>query len=231
MDKDITLVASSPDGRNKRKGFKSPFRSPFNGTTKKVQKKSINRKYSGESNNTLEDIQLSKSLKLLYNELTRQIRSYEKENANLKDAIKIATSYNKELETIQLCEKWRNICQGATSYLYNSTLFKIDKLGGYEEFIRKEVESEKKQMEYQLEDNLQVEIDNFLDSEEFQALSEDEQDEFKRKIKEQTEEVAKQKEKVLESLERKILGASGKEMTMKELALRLKIDYDFIFPP
>ncbi|KAG0657932.1 hypothetical protein C6P45_002304 [Maudiozyma exigua] len=230
IDNDTTLVSSSPILKSKRSSFKTPF-------AKRVTKPcNENNKFSTSSNqdpfissNKSTKVVL-KTQRLLYNELTTQIKLYKKEISHINDAIKILNKYDKELKTDQLIEKWQSICQKAMSYLFNTTLFKIDKMGGYEEFIKKEIEAEKARIEYQLDDSIGNEISNFLESEEFKNLPLDDQEECKIQLERKRDEVERVKEKSLKILDQRLELCQGQEMTMKELARRLKVEYELVFP-
>ncbi|SMN22167.1 similar to Saccharomyces cerevisiae YPL121C MEI5 Meiosis specific protein involved in DMC1-dependent meiotic recombination, forms heterodimer with Sae3p [Maudiozyma saulgeensis] len=232
MDNDTTLVETSPTPKIEKCPMKSSFKSPFrSGITKlqnrgEVSLKTCNTTYT----RLLNEKQLSLQNRVIYNDLTRKISFYRKEITNLSEAINIMKKYDKELKLDELIMKWRNVCQSSMSYLFNATLFKIDKLGGYEEFIRKEIEAEKAKLEYQLDDSVEEEISGILESDEFQALPPDDQEEYKIKFEEKREEVEKVKQNALKVLDDKLILAQNKEITMEELTKRLKVDYNLVYP-
>lgn len=179
---------------------------------------------------SVEDRKLANELRLLNNELTRQVKSYKRNNNQLDQAVKILKNYEQENKVMNLIEKWRNISQGGMAYMFNSTMLKISKMGGYEELKRKEMEVEKRKIEYQLDNSLQDEMDNVLESEEFQALPEEEQEEFKKRMQNKIDEMEVWKEKALSKLEDQVKLSANQEMTMQELTQRLKMDYQLVFP-
>ena len=228
IDNDTTLVSSSPTTKSRR-SFKTPF-------IKRITKPCNENDEFSTSNQTYSSTPCKKSIKvttikqrLLYNELTTEIKQYKKEISNITDAIKILNKYEKELKTEELITKWRGVCQKAMSYLFNSILFKIDKMGGYEEFIKKEIEAEKARIEYQLDDSIGEEISDFLESDEFQNMPLDDQEECKMQLEEKREEMEKVKQKSLNRLDEKLEQCQGQEMTMQELANRLKVEYELVF--
>lgn len=179
---------------------------------------------------SIEDKRLANELKLLGSEYTRQMNSYKIENNQLDQAIKILKNYEQELNVMKLIDKWRVICQGGLSYLLNSTMLKILKIGGYEELKRKEIQAEKRKIEYQIDDSLRDEMESVVESEEFQMISEEDQAEYKKRMEDKIEEMEAWKEKALSKLDEQIKLSANQEMTMQELAQRLKVDYKLVFP-
>ncbi|SCW03422.1 LAFE_0G10066g1_1 [Lachancea fermentati] len=173
-----------------------------------------------------QDGQLRKKTLAIDNDL----RALHKEIDSLKSALDILAKYDKEKEVLKLIDKWRGVCQAGMSYMFNSTMIKIGKMGGYEELRRREIEAEKRKIEYQCADGIQDEIDGILESDQFKVLSPGEQAEIKDRLNERLVETQKWQEKQLELLEQKLLGSSNREMTMEELSKRLKIDYSMVFP-
>jgi len=231
MENDITLVESSPIPIMKCSTIKGSFKSPFRNRITKVQNKDI---YNTKPATTVypsafNDKQSSGQQRVLYNDLTRQIKVYQKEISNLSQAINIMKKYDKELKIEELIIKWRNVCQRAMSYLFNATLFKVDKLGGYEEFIKKEIDAEKAKLEYQLDDSVEEDISGILESDEFQALPLDDQEECKLKFEEKRDEMERVKQKALKILDDKLALAQGKEITIEELSKRLKVDHNLVY--
>ncbi|SCU89448.1 LAFA_0E18118g1_1 [Lachancea sp. 'fantastica'] len=173
----------------------------------------------------------SKRSKVLAEERQKadKIRRLKKDNCALESAIKILASYSREQEIECLIDKWRSICQAGMSYLLNSTLLKINKMGGYEELVRKEVEAEKRKLEYQLSGQLEYEIDDVIESEDFKKMSVLDQEELKRQLYERKEEADKAQQAQMEKLDARVEESSGKEFTMQNLARRLKVNYEMIF--
>ncbi|GAV50247.1 hypothetical protein ZYGR_0U01030 [Zygosaccharomyces rouxii] len=212
----------------KKSVFRPPVRNPQQvlSTPNTLVKTSVDKVDKG----SIEDRRLAYELKLLNNEFTRQINSYKIENNQLNQSIKVLKNYEKEEKVMRLIEKWRSISQAGMSYMLNSTMLKITKIGGYEELKRKEMEAEKRKIEYQVDDNLQDEMDNVLESDEFQMLPEEDQEEYKNRMQDKIEEMEIWKEKALTKLEEQVKLCANQEMTMQELAQRLKINYQFVFP-
>lgn len=179
---------------------------------------------------SIEDRKLSNEMKLLNNELARQQNAYKRDANQLEQAISILKKYDQETNTLHLIDKWRGVSQGGMSYMLNSILVKIDKIGGYEELRRKELEAEKRKIDYQMDDRLQDEMDNVLESEEFLALPDGDQEEYKKSMQEKIEEMEAWKERELSKLDTEMKSSGNQEMTMKELSQRLKVDYNLVFP-
>lgn len=227
---DTTIVGSSPPrpfkiDQNKIKIFlKSPLSSE---RTPQVQVRKSVFKKSTVSN---EDRKLVAENRLLCDELNKQIGFYKKDNYQLKQAIKILKYYDEEEKVLLLIEKWRTICQAGMSFIMNSTLIKIARTGGYEELLRKEFEAAKRKLEYQVDDSFQNEMDELLESEEFQRLPEEVQQEYKDKAEEKIREAEVWKEKEFAKLENALKDKQSQEMTMKELSNRLKVEFELVFP-
>ncbi|QLL30904.1 hypothetical protein HG536_0A07190 [Torulaspora globosa] len=224
---DTTMVDSSPAGvaekpyKNKagdRAACASTSRR--SGPRKTVQKRDV----------SVEDRKLATQTRLLFNELSRQKASYKKHIDQLKQAIKILESFETEERILDLISKWRGVSQAGMSYMLNSTLLKIDKMGGYEELLRRECEAEKRKIEYQFSDNLQEDMEAVFESEDFQALSEEMQQEYREQMMEQVKEAQIRKEKEFAEIELKMKQSAGQEMSMQELSKRMKLEYSMIFP-
>lgn len=179
---------------------------------------------------SLEDRKLAAKSRLLNDELTRQIANYRKSNFQLQQAIKILSNYEKEIKVLKLIQKWRVVSQAGMSFLLNSTLLKISKLGGYEKLIRKELEAKKRQIEYQMDDSMQDQMDEVLESEDFKLLPEEDQQEYKDRMADKIQEAQLWKEKEFTKLEEELQNCADKEMTMEELSKRLKVEYALVFP-
>lgn len=226
---DTTVVNSSPVDYRKENSLKrtdSPVETPverLNGYSR-IPKKSI-----GKSKESLESQRLNTQTRLLYNELSKQKGSYKKHIDCLQQAIKILKADQKEQRVIELIDKWRGVAQSGMSFMLNSVMIKITKMGGYEELLRKEFEAERRKLDYQINDGLQDEMEQACESEEFQALSEEMQQEYRDQMNEQLKEIQSRKDKEIAKLESKMKESAGKEMTMQELSNRLKVDYKLIF--
>ncbi|QLQ81491.1 hypothetical protein HG537_0F02520 [Torulaspora globosa] len=221
---DTTMVDSSPAGVAdtskviERTTFGSTNRNC--GARKTVQKKDV----------SMEDRKLATQTRLLFNELSRQKASYKKHIDQLNQAIRILESFEKEERILDLISKWRAVSQAGMSYMLNSTLLKIDKMGGYEELLRRECEAQKRKIEYQFSDSLQEDMETVFESDEFQAMSEEMQQEYREQMMEQVKEAQMRKEKEFAALELKMKQSAGQEMSMQELARRMKMEYSMIFP-
>lgn len=221
---ETTVVDSSPAIEKDKKCVGKILKSPSAG--ERYSQKVIKRR----DVSSIEDRQLATQTRLLYNEVSRQKGSYKKHIEHLVQANRILANYEKEERVLELITKWRGICQAGMSYMLNSTLIKIDKMGGYEELLRRECEAEKRKLEYHFGDTLEEEMEAVFESEDFKALSEEVQQEYRDKMTEQSKEAQERKEKEFAALETKMKANVGREMTMQELSKRMKMDYSTIFP-
>lgn len=216
---DTTIVNTSTESLitiSKKKSFKLPFKKAnIAGAVNKVKTANVHYNQYHPKHNGI---------------YLKSTKEYERKIRELRGAIRILKTFDKELETLKLIERWREITKRALSYLLNNTLLKIEKLGGFEEFIRKEVDAEKQKIEYMVDDNLQNEINELTESDEFQALSQEEQDEYRAQLEMKLHEAESWKEDEFKKLESRLTESENKQMDMKELARRLKINYKMIFP-
>lgn len=164
------------------------------------------------------------------NELMKEIANCNKNIVQLQQGIKLLESYKSEEKNLILIDKWRGVCQSGMSYMLNSTLIKIDKLGGYEEMRRKEIDAEKRKIEYQLDDRLRYQMDEVTESDDFRLLSVEDQLEYKERMEEKLLETEALKEKQFAKLDQQLLETANHEMSMNELAKRLKIEFRLVFP-
>lgn len=204
-----------------QQGAKS-FRSPFYST-------SNNEKKTGVILKKQQLISRSKHITEEDRQVREQIKQLKKENSSLESSLKILAKYQRELEVLELIDKWRAICQAGMSYLMNSTLIKINKMGGYDELVRREIEAEKRKLEYQFASGLQDEIDDILESDEFKLLPDSEQKSLRQDLDQRLEDQEKWQSKEMAKLDSKLKENSGKELTMEELASRLKVNYELVF--
>lgn len=169
--------------------------------------------------------------RIVNSETNKMLTKYKKNIGQLKSANRILKRRinGEEKDISELIDKWRQICQGAMSYLLNSTLFKVDRMGGFEELVRREIEAEKATIEDQVDSELQGEIEDIEDSEEFRDLPEDSKAEYKQMIEEKTTEMEVWKQKRFSALDEKLKKLAGQEMDMEELSRRLKVDYSLVF--
>lgn len=158
--------------------------------------------------------------------LDMQIRRAKVKVESLKRAKQILqkTDVNK---TSELIEKWRIAAGRASNYLLNAAVDKVNKIGGKQEFVRKEREKMKESLEYSIDNSFQDRIYDISHSEEFQELPETEQDRI-------LDGLEKEQEKALSEAERTFMENEDdevdEEFTMKDLYKRLKLDYKLVYP-
>lgn len=216
--KENIIFQSTPKKDNKvvKKSFKNPFKNPF----RQVQsKKNITVQLEASC---IESVEAPS--KKYVGKKTGQ------ECSELREAIKILDNYDKEIKTRELIDKWRSITQAAMSYILNMTLCKIDKIGGYEELRKKEAKQKKKQLEYMMDDSMQDEMETILESDEFQQLPVEDQEEYKQMMEDKLKDFEAYKQQEFKKLEEESNLNTNKELDMEELSTRLKVDYSLVFP-
>ena len=195
--------------------------------TKKID--SNNNRVGKKSANEMTKQSNQKKISILNRELTKQLTILRQENNHLQQACKIL-SENKIKENRKSIEKWRTICKMELSFILNSTLIKINRMGGYKDFLEKEMEAKRRRLEYQIDSGMEDQIYEIKESEDFKQLSEIEQQEWESQMNEQLKELEKNKVVELEKLNKVLLDSEGKEFGMFELCTRLKLDYNLMFP-
>lgn len=157
------------------------------------------------------------------------INSFKKTKDSLLQAIKILKSIDKEEKTEKCIDKWRDVSVREMSYILNMTLLKINKMGGYEEFVRKEVEGEKDSLRYNSKNDFEEQMEDYFHSSEFQNLEPDEQERIKKEAADQIEIINEKMEKKLNKLNAKIEEAANRDFDMQDLCKRLQVDFHLVF--
>lgn len=182
------------------------------------------------SNDEESNLKILKEIRKVENEIDRDIRELAKKEVLLKRAVKVLETYSKEVKTLELIEKWRAICQCGMSYLHNSILMKIDRMGGYQEYRKKEMDAAKRQLEYYYDDGIQQQMEDILESPDFFHLPEEEKNEIRDRIDEKVKEAEEEKQKQLKKIESNFQAHDANEMTLEELASKIKVDFSMVYP-
>ncbi|KAH7584101.1 Double-strand recombination repair protein [Nakaseomyces glabratus] len=165
--------------------------------------------------------------RLILSEYRRKIRDEEKDIRELKQAIKIIEE--KKLEHLMsLIEKWREVSQKTLSYMQYSTVLKIDKMGGFKKYMERELENKLLEIEDEYT-RFEEEMGSFLESDEFERLSEEQQEEYKDQINSRRYDLEKLKLQKTKEIEKEYENVDD-VFTLQELTKLLKIDYKLIFP-
>lgn len=166
-------------------------------------------------------------------QLQRDILKYQSEINLMKKIKKYRDS--KESENLeQLINKWKDIADKGSSYLYNEARLKISRMGGMEEFRERQKKSKLRKMKFEFDESLLYRIEEYMQTEEFQNLEKYEQGEIISKKKEL--------EKISEKIESGEIfedennnndkeNEDSEEFTMKELYKQLGLDYDLVYGP
>ncbi|CAI4861774.1 CRB_1a_G0054870.mRNA.1.CDS.1 [Saccharomyces cerevisiae] len=164
-----------------------------------------------------------KEIAIKNRELTKQLTLLRQENNHLQQACKIL-SENKIIENRKSIEKWRdNFQRWNCLFILNSTLIKINRMGGYKDFLEKEMEAKKRRLEYQIDNGMEDQICEIKESDDFRQLSEVEKQEWESQMNEQLKELEKKKKIAeLEKLNKVLHDSEGKDFGMAELCTRLK---------
>ncbi|VEU21762.1 DEKNAAC102714 [Brettanomyces naardenensis] len=130
---------------------------------------------------------------------------------------------NDELD--QLIDKWRDAARAASNYMLNEARLKINKMGGIEEYRRKQQTSKLRKLKFQYDSTMLSEIEEYMNTEKYKNLDTFEKQEVidrKREI-----------EKISEKIENGEYEANDEhndsEFSMKELFGQLHLDYDLVW--
>lgn len=173
--------------------------------------------------------QLSKSTFVEENErqLEREIQRYEQSIEKLKSIEKERSKDAKGDDLDGLIAKWRDAAKAASNYVLNDAKLKIDRMGGIEEYRKKQQGSRLRQLRFQYDTTALSELDDFMRSPKYKSLGKVE--------KEEVEDRKRAIEKMGEKIEHGELpgGNSGgdleKEFSMRELYGQLNLDYNLVY--
>lgn len=134
----------------------------------------------------------------------------------LADIARQAQKYqaaNEDEKLADLAEKWQDVAQKGASYLFNNARARIERMGGMEEYIRRQKEDEesRQQIGFGEDDSFDVDELSPEDRERYDILKAEYEDEIRRTKPNDEEE-------------------DPKEFTMQYMLKSLNIDYDMIFP-
>lgn len=145
-------------------------------------------------------------------DLDRELMKWRK----LADIARQAQKYqaaNEDEKLADLAEKWQDVAQKGASYLFNNARARIERMGGMEEYIRRQKEDEesRQQIGFGEDDSFDVDELSPEDRERYDILKAEYEDEIRRTKPNDEEE-------------------DPKEFTMQYMLKSLNIDYDMIFP-
>lgn len=163
-------------------------------------------------------------------QLQRDILKYQSE-INLMKKIKKYRDSRESEKLEKLINKWKDIADKGSSFLYNEAKLKISRMGGMEEFRKRQKKSKLRKMKFEFDESLLYRIEEYMQTGEFKNLEKYEQGEI----------IAKKKE--LEKLSEKIESGEiledennkeneeSEEFTMVELYKQLGLDYNLVYGP
>lgn len=167
-----------------------------------------------------------KELKRKETNLDSRIRKERAKVETLKRAKTILLK-NDSQNNAELVLKWRDAAQKASNYLYNAALEKVEKAGGKKEFVRREKERLKDNMEYSMDSSFQDRIGEVTQSEEYEQLPEGEKERILQQLDEEQEAAMKELEKSF--INEDDDAHEDEEFSMRDLYKRLKMDYQLVF--
>ena len=158
-------------------------------------------------------------------QLQREILKYQSE-INLMKKLKKYRETNDTEKLDRLIDKWRDIAAKGSNYLYNEARLKISRMGGLDEFRKKQKKTKLRKMKFEYDESLLYRIEEYMESEEYKNLDNYEKEEV----------ISRKKE--IEEMSEKIENGDflsdndddeEDEFTMKELYKQLGLDYDLVY--
>ncbi|GAV27301.1 hypothetical protein PMKS-000765 [Pichia membranifaciens] len=161
-------------------------------------------------------------------QLQREILKYQSE-INLMKKLKNYRETNDTEKLDRLIDKWRDIAAKGSNYLYNEAKLKISRMGGLEEFRKKQKKTKLRKMKFEYDESLLYRIEEYMESEEYKNLDSYEKEEVisrKKEIEEMSEKIENG-----DFLSDDNDDDEEDEFTMKELYKQLGLDYSLVYEP
>lgn len=179
----------------------------------------------------LNQISAKENLEEKERQLRRDILKYQNEVNTMKQVKKYRASQESD-KLEDLIVKWRDIAERASNYMLNEAKLKIDRMGGVDEFRKRQKKSKLRKMKFEFDENLLYRIEEYMESEEYKNLDTYDQEEIKSKRREM--------QAMSEKLERGEIPLGNEdqeseddnesnEFTMKDLYKQLKLDYRLVY--
>lgn len=161
-------------------------------------------------------------------QLEREITKYTSE-INLMKKIKKYRETNDTQKLNELIEKWRDIAQKGSNYLFNAAKLKISRMGGIEEFRKRQKKSKLKKMKFEFDESLLFRIEEYMETEEFKNLEGYEKEEVLSRKKELEEMSEKLENGQIAFGDEEEEDDDDDEFTIEELYKQLGLDYELVY--
>lgn len=169
-------------------------------------------------------------------QLLRDIMKYQSE-INLMRKIKQYRDSNESERLNELINKWRDIAEKASNYLYNQAKLKIDRMGGMEEFRNRQKKAKMSKMKFEFDQSVLYRIEEYMDTDEYKNLDVYQKKEVlsrKKELEEMSEKI-ENGELLSDSNENQTGHVDTdcvdeeNEFTMKELYKQMGLDYNLVY--
>lgn len=123
-------------------------------------------------------------------------------------------------------EQWQEVAKKASNYLLNEARNKITRMGGIDEYRRRQRESKLRKLKFQYDSTMLDRINDYMETSEYKSLDKYE----KQQVKDRKQQI--------EAMGEKIAGGEfeteddqdvDSEFSLKELYAQLQLDYDMIY--
>ncbi|KAG0676330.1 hypothetical protein C6P42_001308 [Pichia californica] len=163
-------------------------------------------------------------------QLQRDILKYQSEINKMKKIKKYRDS-KEDQKLDQLIEKWRDIAEKGSNFLFNEAKLKIERMGGIEEFRKKQKRSKLRKMKFEFDESLLYKIEEYMESDEYKNIEGYEKEEIISRKKE-LEKISEQIENgqiPRENNQNDDSSSENDEFTMEELYKQLGLDYKIVY--
>lgn len=129
----------------------------------------------------------------------------------------------------RLIDKWRNIAEMASNYIYNQAASKVSRMGGMSEFRKRQKKSKLRKMKFEFDESVLYRLEEYMETEEYKNLDKYDQEELiskKKELKKMSERIENGE---FESSGSDTEDEEGNELTMKDLYKQLGLDYDLVY--
>lgn len=166
----------------------------------------------------------------------------ENERQLKRDIIKLQTEINimkkvkkyrdsgEHDKLIELIDKWKNIAEMASNYMFNQASVKVSRMGGMNEFRKRQKKSKLRKMKYEFDEGMLYRLEEYMESEGFRNLDKYDQNELldrKAEMEKMSEKIENGDIPLSDDDEEEEDG--GDEFTMKDLYKQLGLDYELVF--
>lgn len=162
-------------------------------------------------------------------QLRREIMKLQTEINIMKKVKKYRDSKDSRKLTM-LIDKWKKNAEMASNYIYNQASMKVSRMGGMNEFRKRQKKSKLRRMKFEFDESMLYRLEEYMETEEFRSLDKYDQNELRSK-KIEMEKMSEKIEngEILISDDDPENEEGSDEFTMKDLYKQLGLDYELVY--